>query len=181
MNRSKFSVLVFFGCLSFAGAAWAQATVECVSHNYKYTQCYAPLEEPQLIYQKSQSACIVNRTWGFNPKKHRIWVNDGCSGVFADPDGYYYGRKGGFDKGARHYGPHGHDAGAMVTGAVVGALIAQDMEKHKKHKKHYTTSNAPIDTRPQFDKEGNPNFDTHGNYQGCHGIGCQVDNPRSGH
>lgn len=34
-----------------------------------------------------------------------------------------------------------------------------------------------IDTRPQFDKDGNPNFDTHGNYQGCHGIGCEVDNP----
>lgn len=36
-----------------------------------------------------------------------------------------------------------------------------------------------IDTRPQFDKDGNPNFDTQGNYIGCHGIGCQVDNPDS--
>ena len=34
-----------------------------------------------------------------------------------------------------------------------------------------------IDTRPQFDRQGNPNFDTHGNYIGCHGLGCQVDNP----
>lgn len=34
-----------------------------------------------------------------------------------------------------------------------------------------------IDTRPQFDKDGNPNFDTHGNYQGCHGEGCKVDDP----
>ncbi|GHC79030.1 hypothetical protein [Limoniibacter endophyticus] len=34
-----------------------------------------------------------------------------------------------------------------------------------------------IDTRPQFDKDGNPNFDTEGNYQGCHGVGCLVDNP----
>lgn len=34
-----------------------------------------------------------------------------------------------------------------------------------------------IDNRPQYDKDGNPNFDTQGNYQGCHGIGCQVDNP----
>lgn len=34
-----------------------------------------------------------------------------------------------------------------------------------------------IDTRPQFDKNGNPNFDTEGNYIGCRGIGCTVDNP----
>ncbi|WP_263486207.1 MULTISPECIES: hypothetical protein [unclassified Mesorhizobium] len=24
---------------------------------------------------------------------------------------------------------------------------------------------------------GNPSFDTQGNYQGCNGIGCQVDAP----
>lgn len=34
-----------------------------------------------------------------------------------------------------------------------------------------------IDTRPSFDRDGNPNFDTDGNYIGCHGIGCEVDNP----
>ncbi|MBP0580510.1 hypothetical protein J8I29_14395 [Labrys sp. LIt4] len=39
------------------------------------------------------------------------------------------------------------------------------------------SNNQTIDTRPQFDRQGNPNFDTQGNYQGCHGIGCQVDNP----
>lgn len=34
-----------------------------------------------------------------------------------------------------------------------------------------------IDDRPQFDRNGNPNFDTQGNYQGCRGIGCEVDTP----
>ncbi|MGH6858823.1 MAG: hypothetical protein ACRECY_01120 [Phyllobacterium sp.] len=38
-------------------------------------------------------------------------------------------------------------------------------------------NNDSIDSRPQFDKDGNPNFDTRGNYQGCHGVGCSVDNP----
>lgn len=41
------------------------------------------------------------------------------------------------------------------------------------------TSAGMIDNRPQFDKDGNPNFDTQGNYIGCHGVGCQVDNPDS--
>ena len=34
-----------------------------------------------------------------------------------------------------------------------------------------------IDNRPQFDRDGNPNFDARGRYIGCRGIGCQVDNP----
>lgn len=40
-----------------------------------------------------------------------------------------------------------------------------------------TAGSSTIDDRPQYDKDGNPNFDTDGNYQGCNGIGCQVDNP----
>jgi hypothetical protein len=34
-----------------------------------------------------------------------------------------------------------------------------------------------IDDRPQFDKDGNPNFDTRGRYIGCRGVGCEVDDP----
>ncbi|MER9656386.1 hypothetical protein NKJ26_23315 [Mesorhizobium sp. M0152] len=37
-----------------------------------------------------------------------------------------------------------------------------------------------IDDRPQFDRNGNPNFDTRGRYIGCHGLGCQVDDPDDG-
>ena len=121
----------------------------------------------------------------------------GCSGVFANVGGYHHGRGDGFDPGARRYDHRGHDAGAVVAGAVLGALVegmAQD--NHAKH--HNTTSNYRydggyngchgvgcmvdnpddgIDSRPQFDREGNPNFDTQGNYQGCHGAGCLVDDP----
>jgi hypothetical protein len=39
------------------------------------------------------------------------------------------------------------------------------------------TSDGTIDTRPQFDRQGNPNFDTRGRYIGCHGVGCAVDQP----
>lgn len=38
-------------------------------------------------------------------------------------------------------------------------------------------SNTTIDTTPHFDKNGEPNFDTQGNYQGCHDVGCLVDDP----
>jgi hypothetical protein len=34
-----------------------------------------------------------------------------------------------------------------------------------------------IDDRPQFDRNGNPNFDARGRYIGCRGVGCEVDDP----
>lgn len=40
-----------------------------------------------------------------------------------------------------------------------------------------TTDDPTIDRRPQFDRNGNPNFDKRGRYIGCHGIGCRVDDP----
>ncbi len=40
-----------------------------------------------------------------------------------------------------------------------------------------TTDDQTIDRRPQYDRNGNPNFDARGRYIGCHGIGCKVDDP----
>ncbi|WP_273728508.1 DUF3011 domain-containing protein [Brucella gallinifaecis] len=185
------------------GSSWvisdahAQATVECQSRHYQYGECWAgPLSKPQLIHQTSGSPCILNRTWGYNPRSKYIWVAQGCSGIFADVGGYHHGRGDTFDPNARMYDHRGHDAGAVVGGAVLGALIegmAQDQ-----HNRRHTTSNyraddgyngchgvgcmvdnpdEEIDNRPQFDKRGEPNFDVHGNYQGCHGAGCLVDDP----
>lgn len=185
MFRLIASVIMFSVFAWFSETASAQETVECISYNYGYTECQAPLDDPQLVYQESHSACIVNKTWGFNPKTKRIWVNEGCSGVFANASGYHHGRSGTFDNGARTYGSRGHDTGAVVAGVLAAALL--EGAAQSSHKKH-TTSNAhhhahgsnsgnSIDTRPQFDSQGEPNFDTHGNYQGCHGVGCDVDTP----
>lgn len=182
---------------AFVSQAAAQSTVECRSRNYQYDECFAgPLKKPQLIHQISGTACILNRTWGFNPKSRYIWVAQGCAGVFADVGGYHHGRGDGFDANARRYDRHGHDVGAVVGGAVLGAII-DSMAEDSTHHHHHTTSNYryddsyngchgigckvddpdAIDDRPQFDKNGEPNFDTHGNYQGCHGSGCLVDDP----
>jgi hypothetical protein len=180
--------------------AMAQSTVECHSTNYQYDECFAgPLKRPQLVHQISSSSCILNRTWGYNPRSKYIWVAQGCSGVFADVGGYHHGRGDTFDPNARMYDHHGHDVGGVVAGVVVDALI-QGMTESSKHNHHHTTSNyrdsdgysgchgvgclvdnpdEAIDDTPQFDKQGEPNFDTHGNYQGCHGVGCLVDDPDS--
>ena len=58
------------------------------------------------------------------------------------------------------------------------SLEAQDRKDRRRRKELEASAKASvIDDRPQYDKDGNPNFDTKGNYQGCHGIGCEVDNP----
>ncbi len=182
----------------FVPSAMAQSTVECHSVDYQYDECYAgPLRQPQLIHQISSSSCILNRTWGYNPRSKYIWVAQGCSGVFADVGGYHHGRGDTFDANARAYDHRGHDVGGVVAGIVVDALV-QGMAESGKHNHRHTTSNyrgndgysgchgvgcmvdnpdSAIDTTPQFDKNGEPNFDTHGNYQGCHGVGCLVDDP----
>lgn len=181
--------------------AYAQSTVECHSRNDQYDECFAgPLKQPQLIHQTSSSACILNRTWGYNPKSRYVWVAQGCSGIFADVAGYHHGRGDTFDQNARHYDHHGHDVGAVVAGAVLGALV-DGMADSARHTHHHSTSNyrydggytgchgvgcvvdnpdSAVDDTPQFDRNGEPNFDTHGNYQGCHGLGCLVDDPDGG-
>lgn len=196
LNAALLTVAAF-ACVMAPREAYAQETVECRSHDYQYTECQAPLDEPQLVHQISGASCIVNRTWGFNPKTRRIWVAEGCAGVFADPNGYHYGRGDKYDADARHYDARGHDTGKLAAGLVaavlIGAALDDDSSKNKKKGRDYTTSNDyysnpshkkhkksggdDFDSRPAFDKEGNPNFDTQGGYIGCHGVGCEVDNP----
>lgn len=182
----------------------AQHTVECHSRHYQYDECWAgPLSRPQLIHQMSSSPCILNRTWGYNPRSKYVWVAQGCAGVFADAAGYHHGRGDTFDPNARAYSDRGHDMGAVTAGLVVGALLEGMTEDQHSGRRHSTTNYASdnrrngchgegclvdnpdhrrrhsddIDPTPQFDREGEPNFDEHGNYQGCHGMGCLVDDP----
>lgn len=185
-----------------AGAAQNGAvTVECHSVSYQYSECRAPLRAPQLIHQISGSSCILNRTWGFNRSTQRIWVDQGCSGVFADVGGYHHGRDGTYDTGSRRYDDRGRDVGLLALGSVLGAALASS-EKSEHHSNYRSDTHSyahggydgchgegclvdpprdsgadAIDTRPSFDKQGNPNFDTHGNWIGCHGTGCDVDPP----
>lgn len=198
MFRYVAAAAVALGGAFMITPAKADGTVECHSRDYQYDECWAgPLTQPQLIHQISSSPCILNRTWGYNPKSRYVWVAQGCSGVFADVGGYHYGRGDGFDPNARMYNHRGHDTGAVIAGAVLGALV-EGMTEDRNRKHHHATSNyraddgyngchgvgclvdnpdQAVDNTPQFDKDGFPNFDEHGNYQGCHGVGCLVDNP----
>lgn len=136
------------------GLAAAQ-TVECRSQDYQYNECSArDLSQPQLIHQISSAPCIVNRTWGYNPRTGYIWVGNGCAGTFADVGGYHHGRGDTFDEGARHYDQRGQDAGAVVAGLVLGAIISGAVSSDHPH--HQSRQRG---------------------YDGCHGEGCLVTRP----
>lgn len=139
------------------GAA-AQSTIECRSRDYRYNECYAGgLSNPQLIHQISSSACIVNRTWGYNRRTGYLWVGDGCAGTFADVGGYHHGRGDTYDEGARHYDSRGRDAGALVGGLILGAIIGGAMsDSDDREQRHRSRSSG---------------------YDGCHGSGCLVTSP----
>lgn len=112
------------GLWSASAQAAAEDGVPCRSHDFGYTECAAPgLTQPQLVYQMSSSACIVNRTWGFDRGRKMLWVDNGCAGRFADVDGYHHGRTGQFDAGAHRYGIHGEDLGPFVGGKALGAFF----------------------------------------------------------
>lgn len=145
--------------LGFVPMASAQSVVECRSIDYQYNECYAgALSRPQLIHQISSSSCILNRSWGFNPKTRDIWVADGCAGTFADANGYHHGRGDTYDEGARHYDSGGKDAGLVVGGAVLGAILGAAISDSgsSHHRSHGHSSSS---------------------YDGCHGDGCLVDIP----
>jgi len=57
--------------------------VRCESRNYERNFCAvrAQISRAWLLEQESESECIEGRTWG--SRGNGIWVNQGCSGVFA--------------------------------------------------------------------------------------------------
>ena len=154
------------GALWVAAPASAAPTVECHSVNYQYTECSGgSLTRPQLVHQISSSACILNRTWGYNPRSGYLWVAEGCAGVFADVAGYHYGRDDGFDSNARMYNDRGHDVGAAVGGVIVGALIEGMIGGSQNSGRHETSNYSARNYSSGSSGSG---------YTGCHGLGCLV-------
>ena len=192
--NSKFlgTVSLLFGGLMTAACAGGPAlaakpapaitVVQCHSKNYAYGECNAPFRQPQLVRQVSSSPCVVNRSWGFNRATGRIWVAAGCGGVFAEASGFHYGQANVYDPGAVYYGDQGRYVGTYGPDDGEDPSITNVWVEHKTIRETKVappkdTSQDVDPTVQKFDKDGNPNYDYEGNYIGCHGNGCGVDNP----
>ena len=57
--------------------------VRCESRNYERNFCevQAQISRAWLLEHESEAACIEGQTWG--ARGNGIWVNQGCTGVFA--------------------------------------------------------------------------------------------------
>jgi len=75
-----------FGLHSLCAAARHDdaGVVECHSENYQYNECQTPFRSAELIEQLSGSACIENKSWGFNPQTGFVWVSAGCAARFGE-------------------------------------------------------------------------------------------------
>lgn len=183
-------LLIAFGTVGLAPTAVqaSPATVVCQSTHFKYNECPARFSAPILVMQKSQSPCIINNSWGYNPGTGYLWVSRGCAGVFADQAGYHYGQSGSMDVNARRYNNQGAFIGYGPT-IVVQKNVVNNQVTIQRNSQTVINSNHDIaritnpdatqniDSTPQFDRNGNPNFDTHGDYVGPHGLGALVDAP----
>jgi DUF3011 family protein len=59
------------------------AVITCASDNGRRNFCAADTRGGvQLVRQRSDAACIFDRTWGFDARN--IWVDRGCGGDFQD-------------------------------------------------------------------------------------------------
>ncbi len=56
--------------------------IDCASVDHRPARCRVPWRDAELVRQTSQSACVRGRTWGI--ERGAIWVDRGCSGVFAE-------------------------------------------------------------------------------------------------
>ncbi|MFT3987278.1 DUF3011 domain-containing protein [Aestuariivirga sp.] len=142
-----------------SGEASAKHKITCSSPNGKYAECFAGAMGWPVLKKQYSGRCIQNQSWGYNAATGVIWVAGGCSGVFADVGQVYAPPP---PVPPRYY---------RNSGVLNGCFGAGCGKKYK---------DPGIDTRPQFDKNGEPNFDKKGRYIGCHGNGCGVDSPSQG-
>lgn len=172
--------------LSLTPAAANAAQLICASTNYEYSYCRAGVggSRVQIVEELSRAPCRKGRSWGSDSRG--IWVSDGCAARFD------------------YQAPAstGDVVGAAIVGGLIGALLGSSGSDHHAHDSHYRdhsddyrrpypveieyhvivehrrdTSQDADPTVQKFDKDGNPNYDIHGNYQGAHGMGALIDNP----
>lgn len=113
--RSILILLLFLVAALVPVTAFAQygEEIECRSRDHRYNECHAGFRgRAVLTRQTSDAACVEGRTWG--QSQGGIWVDQGCSGWFADD----YGGHGGYGQGHGQYDDgygHGGGGGASIN------------------------------------------------------------------
>jgi hypothetical protein len=75
------------GDVTLFGFGWGGGTpadryeFTCASPDHRYRECQLPVDgRARLVKQKSDAPCVEGRSWGQHGD--RVWVNNGCRGMF---------------------------------------------------------------------------------------------------
>lgn len=66
-----------------------RGTVECRSQNYGRGYCRVHWRDARIVRQLSDTPCRRGENWGMG--RHGIWVDRGCSAIFAEADRHHHG------------------------------------------------------------------------------------------
>lgn len=118
MSRLLATLLLGIGALLAPPPANASTTLRCESTDGRWTACRVDTYGGvTLSRQLSRAGCWQGDTWGYD--RNRIWVTNGCRAEF---------RIG--DRRPSSSGDHqGAVAGALILGAIAGAVIANHNDR----------------------------------------------------
>ena len=118
MIRSLFALGLTAALLSVSSPALADSTIRCESSDGNWRACSVDTRGGvTLSRQLSRSGCWQGDTWGYD--RNRIWVTNGCRAEF---------RVGSSNPSSRGNN-NGAIAGALIVGAIAGAVIANHNDR----------------------------------------------------
>lgn len=62
-------------------------SVQCWSDHDRRRECFVGRVRKAVMVRHLSGRCIEGKSWGYNPVKRVIWVDQGCAGVFEDAEG----------------------------------------------------------------------------------------------
>jgi len=100
--------------------------MECSSSGYKFTRCGNRWRSARLVQQLSDSRCIENQSWGVDGEG--LWVDQGCSGRFAEDDDRGYDDR---NDDRRSYSGSGYDHDPADSGGSTVTCESQGGDRER--------------------------------------------------
>ncbi len=82
-RQVSYDMSAVYDALMGSGSQIFTTYLRCESHNYQYTQCYAPgqIVSAYVVQQLSSVSCQLGNTFGY--QSNVLWVNRGCRANFS--------------------------------------------------------------------------------------------------
>lgn len=109
------AVAAAFSFASPAAAQEAEVTCASIGHTREVCRLGRDVAEVRLVRQTSKARCVLDRSWGID--RGKLWVDEGCGGVFRV---VYIVGGGRPTPGGGQAGGGGNDVSAVTCGSIGG-------------------------------------------------------------